>query len=221
MIIDLFPPRAVHIYRENCPLIFSETELLLSKFRNTALPNASESSYSGSGSGKLDWTGRALSQKQWQQKKLPEQLLVFDKWFSRTVLPAQLTPSFFSQLSSKLRKRRVGKKLGRCADLPHLLGKWALLYKAVATNERKKREHSKYTKLEVNRTLRLLPRYVCLIEFACDQSLGLQSKGGKWRVAYGVGLVPLVGEDKAEPFSTEWQSITEDPETIKPCLWST
>lgn len=63
MIIDLFPPREVHIYRKNFPLSFSETDLLLSKFRNIALPNASESSYSRSGSGKLDWTGRALSQK--------------------------------------------------------------------------------------------------------------------------------------------------------------
>lgn len=54
MIIDLFSPRAVHIYREKWPFIFSETELLLSKFRNTVLPNASESPYSGSGSGKLD-----------------------------------------------------------------------------------------------------------------------------------------------------------------------
>lgn len=57
MIIDLFPPQTVNIYKKNCPSIFLEIELLISKFRNIALHNALQSSYSRSGSHKLDWTG--------------------------------------------------------------------------------------------------------------------------------------------------------------------
>lgn len=49
----------VNIYRENCPSIFSETELLISKFRNIPLHNALQSSYSRSRSRKLEWTGGA------------------------------------------------------------------------------------------------------------------------------------------------------------------
>lgn len=42
---------------------------------------------------------------------------------------------------------------------------------------KRERQDKEYNKLEVNRNLRLLPTYVCLIEFACEQGLGLQSEG--------------------------------------------
>lgn len=59
MIINLFPPKQLIFTGQNCPSIFLETDLLISKFGNIAPYNALQSSYSRSGSYKLDWTGRA------------------------------------------------------------------------------------------------------------------------------------------------------------------
>lgn len=120
MIINLFSPKQLIFTGQNCPSIFLETDLLISKFRNTAPHNALQSSYSRSGSYKLDWTGRAhkrpLSQidkekKRRKRKKLPEQLLLFAKCFLFTFLPIKLTP-FFSHLAFHpgALERRFGRK---------------------------------------------------------------------------------------------------------------
>lgn len=81
MIIDALPPQTVNIYRENCPSIFSETELLISKFTNIALHNALQSSCSGSRSGKLDWTGRAHKRPSSQINKQQQQSCQGSYWY--------------------------------------------------------------------------------------------------------------------------------------------
>ena len=120
MIINLFPPKQLIFTGQNCPSIFLETDLLISKFRNIAPHNALQSSYSRSGLYKLNWTGRAhkrpLSQigEEKKKKNLPGQLLLFAKCFLFTFLPIKLNP-FFSHLAflPGAPERRFGRKQGK------------------------------------------------------------------------------------------------------------